>query len=137
MTRERWIGLVTGVVAVGMAVYAVYGDSHAEQSQKDSLWQVAALILVVTALVFGLLLPWAAKRWPEKAGLIVSILGFLTVAAFWSGLPIVLGGAGATLGMAGRERVAGKTGLATAAIAVGVVAAILGIGITVGTNLFL
>jgi hypothetical protein len=41
-----------------------------------------------------LLLPWAQKRWPEKAGPIVSILGILTVAAFWSGLPIVLGGAG-------------------------------------------
>jgi hypothetical protein len=137
MTRERWIGLFTGVVAVGMAIYAVYGDSHADQTQKDSLWQIAALILVVTALVFGLLLPWAAKRWPENAGLIVSILGFLTVAAFWSGLPIVLGGAGATLGMVGRERVAGKTGLATAAVAVGVIAVVLGIGITVGTNLFL
>ena len=137
MTRERLIGLVTAVVAVLMVIYAVYGDSSSDQSQKDSLWQIVVLVLIVSALVFGLLLPWAAKRWPARAGLVVSILGFLSVAAFWSGLPIVLGGAGATLGLVGRERVAGTRGLASVAIAVGVVAAVLGIAVTVGTNLFL
>jgi ABC-type Fe3+ transport system permease subunit len=126
MTRERWIGVLAGVVAVALAIFGVYGDSQAPQNQKDSLWQVILLILVVTALVFGVLLPWAMKRSPEKAGLIVSILGFLSIAAFWSGLPIVLGGAGATLGVVGRERVAEKQGLATAAVAVGCVAAVVG-----------
>jgi hypothetical protein len=127
MTRERLIGVLAGAVAVAIAIYGVYGDGQAPQNQKDTLWQVIVLLLVVTAVVFGAVLPWAMKRSPEKAGLIVSILGFLSIAAFWSGLPIVLGGAGATLGMAGREQSVARRGLATAALAIGGFAAIAGI----------
>ncbi len=126
MTRERWIGVLAGLLAVGLAVFGVYGDSSAPQNQKDSLWQVVVLVLVVTAVVYALVLPWAMKRSPQKAGLIVSILGFLSIAAFWSGLPIVLGGAGATLGVAGREQMVEKRGLATAAVAIGGVTVVAG-----------
>lgn len=126
MTRERWIGVLAGLLAVGLAVFGVYGDATAPQSQKNSLWQIVLLVLVVTAVVYGLILPWAVKRSPQKAGLIVSILGFLSIAAFWSGLPVVLGGAGATLGVAGREQAAEKRGLATAALAIGAVTVVVG-----------
>lgn len=134
MTRERWIGLLLAVVAALLAIYAVYGDSTAPQNQKDSLKIVVPFVLVMAALVFGLLVPWAEKRSPAKAGLIVSILGFLSIAAFWSGLPVVLGGAGATLGLSSRESAASRGGKATAAIAVGSVAAILSIVIVVVGN---
>jgi len=126
MTRERWIGVLAGLLAVGLAVFGVYGDATAPQSQKNSLWEIVLLVLVVTAVVYGLILPWAVKRSPQKAGLIVSILGFLSIAAFWSGLPVVLGGAGATLGVAGREQAAEKRGLATAALAIGAVTVVVG-----------
>lgn len=135
MTRSRIIGLVAAVVAALLAVYAVYGDSQAPQHQKDTLPSVVVSVLVVAALVYGLLVPWAAKRSPGKAGLIVSIIGFLSMAAFWSGLPIVLGSAGAVLGLDAQERVGGKSGKATAAMIVGAVAAALCIGVTVVGNL--
>ncbi len=94
-------------------------------------------LLVATGVVFGAVLPWAMKRSPEKTGLIVSIIGFLSLAAFWSGLPIVLGSAGATLGSVGRERAAAKQGMAKAALAVGIVVAVLSIAVTVVGNLSL
>ena len=134
MTRDRWIGLVLAVVAALLAIFAVYGDSTAPQSQKDSLNTVVPFVLVVAAILFGLLIPWAKKRSPAMTGLIISILGFLSLAAFWSGLPIVLGGAGATLGLSSRESVAGR-GKATAAIAVGAGAVIVGLLVTVLTTL--
>lgn len=134
MTRERLIGLMTGAAALLLTLYAVYGDSTAEQSQKNSVWQVAVFSLIATAIAFGVLLPWALKRSPAKAGLIVSILGVVSLAAFWSGLPVVLGGVGATLGMNGREGALERSGRATAAIIVGVVAAVLAIGVTLVTN---
>ncbi|MDP9382208.1 MAG: hypothetical protein M3Q29_19110 [Chloroflexota bacterium] len=53
--------------------------------------------------------------------------------AFWSGLPIILGGAGVALGMAGQERAAeaGRGRLAMAAVIVGALAVLLGVGSTI------
>lgn len=134
MTRERTIGLVAAIAAAALAVYAVYGDSAAPQDQKDSLKFVIPFILVVAALVYGLLVPWARGRSSGTAGLVVSIVSFLSIAAFWSGLPIVLGSAGAVLGMDAQEQVGGQSGKAKAAVIVGVVAAVLAIAITVIGN---
>ncbi|HVX29350.1 MAG TPA: hypothetical protein VHA53_02635 [Nitrolancea sp.] len=134
MTRERLIGLMTGAAALLLTLYAVYGDAKAPQNQKDSVWQVAIFSLIVTAVAFGVLLPWAMKRVPGKAGLIVSILGVVSLAAFWSGLPVVLGSAGATLGMVGREGAVERRGRATAAVIVGVGAVVVAIGVTLLTN---
>lgn len=126
MTRARLIGVFAGLLAVGLAIFGVYGDSSAPQNQKNSLWMVVLLILAVTAVVYALVVPWAMKRSPQKAGLVVSILGFLSLAAFWSGLPVVLGGAGAALGAAGREQTVERRGLSTAALAIGGVAVVMG-----------
>lgn len=134
MTRERLIGLMTGAAALLLTLYAVYGDATAPQKQRDSVWQVAIFSLVATAIAFGVLLPWAMKRVPGKAGLIVSILGVLSLAAFWSGLPVVLGSAGATLGMVGREGAVERRGRATAAVIVGVGAIVVAISVTLLTN---
>jgi hypothetical protein len=136
MDRARWIGLVAAAAAAALAVYAVYGDSSAPQDQKDSLKIVVPGVLVIAALVYGLLVPWARKRSPATAGLVVSVVSFLAVAAFWSGLPIVLGAAGATLGIDAREGAASRSGKATAAVVVGVVAAVLSIAVAVAGNAF-
>ena len=135
MTRTRTVGLSSAVAAAALAIYAVYGDSTAPQDQKDSLKFVVPFVVVVAALVYGLLVPWARMRSPGTAGLVVSIASFLSIAAFWSGLPIVLGGAGAVLGMDSQEQVGGASGKARAAVIVGIVAAVLCIAITVIGNL--
>lgn len=79
-------------------------------------------ILVVTILVFWLVVGRAVRsRRPSTTGLVLSVLGILSMVVFWSGLPAVLGTGGAFLGTEGRKAETGK-GLATAALVVGAVA---------------
>jgi quinol-cytochrome oxidoreductase complex cytochrome b subunit len=94
--------------------------------------------LVVGALTFALVVPWARRtkaaqrtNRPAKAGIVCSILGLVTVLAFWSGLPIILGAGGAVLGRMGQERArqAGQRGLALSALALGIVAVVLDIAL--------
>jgi hypothetical protein len=60
-------------------------------------------------------------------GMVCSILGLLLLPVFWSGLPIVLGTAGALLGRSERTAGTAGRGLALTAIIVGVAAVVLNI----------
>ncbi len=140
MSREMTLGISSALGAAALAAYAVLGGPEQQPDQVQSLPYVIGFTLVIAAVVFGLVVPWAEKRSqaprtnrPAKAGLVASILGLLTVVAFWSGLPVILGGAGVALGLAGRERAAeaGRRRLAVAAIIVGALAVLLGVGSTV------
>lgn len=140
MTRETTIGVASGAGAAALAAYAVLGSQNPAPDQVSSLPFVIGFVVVVAALLFALLVPWAERRSaglrsnrPGTVGLVCSVLGILTFVAFWSGLPIVLGGAGAALGMAGRERAAdaGRGRLASAAILLGLFAIVLTVGLTV------
>ncbi len=140
MSREMSIGIASAIGAAALAAYAVLGGPESNPDQVRTLPYVVGFALVMAGIVFGLVVPWAEKRSqaprtnrPAKAGLVVSILGLLTVVAFWSGLPVILGGAGVALGLAGRERAAeaGRRRLAVAAIIVGALAVLLGVGSTV------
>ena len=135
MSRRMSIGIASALGAAALAAYAVLGSPDRQPDQVDSLPYVIGFTLVIAAVVFGLVVPWAEKRSevrrsnrPAKAGLVASVLGLLTVVAFWSGLPIVLGGAGVAMGIAGQERAAeGGSNLARAAVLVGIVAVVLSI----------
>lgn len=123
MSREtRLVGIVSTIVAVLVAVLStvlppVYAD------QLRALPIVLVVLLVVAAALFFFIVPRASRsNRPAVAGLVCSILGVLLVVAFWSGLPIVLGTAGALLGR--MERTTGR-GLALAAVIVGVAAVVL------------
>lgn len=74
---------------------------------------VLGVAAVVIAGVYGLLVPAMLRRDSAAgAALTLSVIGVLLVLpAFWSGLPLVLGVAGAMLGYAGRRTVAGKAAL--------------------------
>ncbi len=68
-------------------------------------------------------------------GLIVGALGLLSIAAYWTGLPYVLGPAAIVLGLLGRTRIDGK-GVATAAVVLGVLATVGGIAAMIGDQAF-
>ena len=109
------IALATTLAAVG-----TYGGDE-DQGTKEFL-VVCAIIAVAAAVVFGLVVPRGLQR--EAAGataLTLSILGLLTVLAFWSGLTPILAGGGALLGWAGRDADRGR-GMCWAAIAIGALA---------------
>ncbi|MBA2452898.1 MAG: hypothetical protein H0V47_06980 [Chloroflexia bacterium] len=133
MSREAKIGAAGITLALIVVVLGAITGSG-EQGTSEILF-TAGIALVAGAIVFGLVVPWAksttetrAAGRPERTGLVMSILGFLTIVAFWSGLPIILGAGGAALGQVGRERSvsAGRGRLSMAAIVVGGIAAFLG-----------
>ena len=91
---------------------------------------VMAIVVAAVVGVYGFLLPRALGR--ESAGgtaLTLSLVAAaLTLPAFWSGLPLVLGVAGTMLGYAGRSAASGS-GKSIAAVALGSLAALMYVSI--------
>lgn len=86
------------------------------------------LSLVVLVALFGWVIP--RTEHPARAGVIVGLLAALSVAAFWSGLPYVLGPAAIVLGVQGRA-LAGNRTTSAIALALGVLASLGGIAAVV------
>ncbi len=109
------------VLAAGLSAWGTFGDHF----HGDSIWEYAIIlgfIAVASALVFGWIVPRGLRK--ESAGwaaVALSVLGFLTIATFWSGLPPVLAVGGITLGWAGRNARRGGF-LCRAAIVIGGIA---------------
>lgn len=114
------------VTAVGVAscLVAIAGTSFGAHSWTEILI-VTAILVACTALVFGKVVPNALRKTSAGGtalGLSIPAL-LLLVPAFWSGLPLVLGVAGAILGNAGRRAPTGA-GKCIAALAIGALAAL-------------
>ncbi|MDP8926863.1 MAG: hypothetical protein M3M97_08140 [Actinomycetota bacterium] len=133
MSREtRLAGIISTIVAVLVAILSTVLPP-VYQDQLRALPIIVVVLLVIAAVLFFFIVPRAARsNRPAVAGLVCSILGLLLVVAFWSGLPIVLGTAGALLG---REARATGGGLALAAVIIGVAAIILDILALLGDRL--
>lgn len=86
---------------------------------------VMAIVVATVIGVFGFLMPRRLDR--DSAGataLCMSVIALLLLLpAFWSGLPLVLGAAGAMLGYAGRNATTGA-GKSIAAFGLGVLASV-------------
>jgi hypothetical protein len=134
VSREtQLIGFVSTLVAVLVAILSVVLPP-VQPDQVRALPIIVVVLLVIAAITFLLFVPRATRfNRPAVPGLVCSILGLLLLPVFWSGLPIVLGTAGALLG-----RVAGTTqrGLALAAIIVGIGAVVLNLLGLLGDRLF-
>ena len=107
--RAARVGAVVTPLAMALSVYGAYGDPTAPDSQKSAVPSVLVMIVVVAVVTFGLLAPMAlravqartaaGRRW--AAGLTtVAVVGLVI---FWSGLPLIAGGAAALVGRAGKE----------------------------------
>ena len=123
MSREtQLVGIVSTIVAVLIAILStVLPPVYPEQLRILPI--LVVVLLVVAAALFFFVVPRAARsNRPAVAGLVCSILGVVLVVAFWSGLPIVLGAAGALLGRMERTT---RRGLAIAAVYTGAAAVVL------------
>lgn len=104
----RW-GAVVALLTAGYDCYGVFGDSKASASQHDSLPFVIAMGLLVAAVVFGLLVPAGLRAIHQGArsastwALAHGITAVLSLALFWSGLPLILGTGAVLLGTTGRR----------------------------------
>jgi len=119
--RARRLTLPLGVASLAVAIVWTVLGAHGTTETIT----VVPVLVVVTAAVFGFLVPRALSR-PSAGGtaLALSVVAVaLTVPAFWSGLPLVLGVAGALLGYVGRNASTGS-GKSIAAIVLGALAVI-------------
>jgi len=136
---ERRIAGPVAVVAIGLAVVLAAVGTWADDGGQDQGTQefliVCAVIALAGAAVFGWLVPRALDRGRLGAtALTLSVLGLLSIAVFWSGLPPILAGGGALLGWAGRNARDGA-GLCRAAMVVGVLALLADLAVYVGDSL--
>jgi hypothetical protein len=102
----RTIGLSAVVAIAVSALLAAWGTFGDEDSSTGDYVFVLVIIGVLAAIVYGFVVPRAARGiWPmARTGLILSILGLLAVIVFWSGAPPIFAFAGLLLGYFGRER---------------------------------
>lgn len=94
------LGVVAGVAIIFASVLNTLGV-FTEDAIHWTNWLIGfASIALAAAVVFGWFVRRAArnegKAW--RAGLVFGVLGVLTVAAFWSGLPPIFGVAAIYLG---------------------------------------
>jgi hypothetical protein len=123
MSREtQLVGLVSTIVAMLVAILSVVLPPI-QPDQLRALPIILIVLLMIAAITFFLFVPRGARsNHPAVPGLVCSILGLLVLPVFWSGLPIVLGTAGALLG---REARTTGRGLALVAVMVGIAAVVL------------
>jgi len=105
-------GAVTGLVAAALST--LFGHSWADAAL------LVAVIAVVTVVVFGVVVPRGLRHEsPGRPALTMAVLAaLLSVPAFWSGLPLVLGVGAMLLGNAGRTARTGA-GPCIAALVIG------------------
>lgn len=124
-------------VAIGsFGIASVWTVMGAHQIREAVV--VLAVCTAVAVAVFGFLVPRALQRESApRPALTMSILGLLLIVpAFWSGLPMILGAAGALLGYAGRNALSGSKG-SIAAAALGALAVVGYLGSYVTDQFFL
>ena len=125
----RTIWLTAALAIAVAAILGAWGTFGGDGNSTGDYIFVLVIIGVLAAIVYGLVVPRAARGiWPmARTGLILSILGLLTVIVFWSGAPPIFAFAGILLGYFARERE--PSGLATGAILLGVTALIADVAI--------
>jgi hypothetical protein len=123
---------ITAAVAIAMAAALAAWGSFGDNGDFSDYWPVLIIIGVLAAIVFGLVVPRGLSgAWPmARTGLILSVLGLLTVIVFWSGAPPIFALGGILLGYFARQR--GESGMATAAVAIGVLAVVADLIIYIG-----
>lgn len=122
-----------GAMALAAAVLVLINWNVPADENGGVSEMLAALAIsgVAALLLFGWAIPRAVEAGPERAarrGIALGVAGVVTVVAFWTGLPFVLGGAALALGTAARQR-GGQAG--GAAVALGALAVAGAIAITV------
>ncbi len=119
LSRQNVFGAGIGAAALTAAALAVANFVGTEPGDNGGGVEYAITLggsLLLAIALFGWVIPRIDR--PARAGLVVGLLGLLSLAAFWSGLPYVLGPAAIVLGLAGRARAGSRTP-ATIAVVLG------------------
>ncbi len=107
-------------LALAVANFTGEGDNGGGPEYAVTL----GLSVAIAAVLFSWAIPRVAN--PARAGLVTGVIGVLSVAAPWTGLPFVLGPAAIVFGLLGRARAEGR-GAATTAVVLGLLATVGGV----------
>ena len=133
-TRNTTLAIGFAASALTALLLAVANFGAGENGGAGPYAVTLGVCLVVAAALFGWAIPRIER--PGRAGAIVGVLAVLSIAAFWSGLPYVLGPAALVLGIAGRARPS-SAAVSTVAIVLGALATAGGIAALVFDQLSL
>ena len=123
------IGLVAAALtAVALAAANFVGTESSDNGGGLEYALTLGGSLVIALALFGWVIPRSDR--PARIGLVVGVIGVLSLAAYWSGLPYVLGPAAIALGLLGRARAESRTP-GTIAVVLGVLTTIAGIAAVV------
>lgn len=119
LDRRSLIWPLAAVAVAAAAALAAWRTFGGDDDDVAEYLVVLTVIVLAAVIVFG----WLVRQTFRSGafggtGLILAVLGLVSLLIFWSGLPPILGLAGAFLGWVGRERRKGN--LAMAALVVGV-----------------
>lgn len=142
-SSRRWqVGVATVLAAIATIVYGAYGDPDPKSDQQAAVPFLVGAIALAAAFVYG----WLVRKGSARPGelthertrrwaLGLSVIGLLLVpVVFWSGLPIVLGGAGSLLGSQLRNSKSSPTANGRSAVVVGVLAIAANVVVTILSN---
>ena len=115
MTRTSYVPIAVASVALAAAL-AAWGTFGEAEDRWGSYLAVLAIIAIGALVVFAGIVPRVEHAGP--VGVVFSAAAVLSIAVFWSGLPIVLAAGGAVLGWVARVSVLGRIAIALSALAV-------------------
>jgi hypothetical protein len=112
--------------ALFTAVGTFWDLTDNESSNEHSIGEylvVLAIAAVALAVTFGLVVRTASAGNPGRRAVILGVVGFLSVAVFWAGLPSVIAAGAVACALAQKDRderltAGSKAGLALAALTV-------------------
>jgi hypothetical protein len=120
--------LPIGIAAALIHAAIMIPGYHEDDKFQTTEWLVMGAISVVLAIV---LFQFVVPNGGGTSALVLSILGLVTVLAFWAMLSLPLSAAGLVTAMRARDR-GEQDGKTTAALAIGALAVIALIAVTIG-----
>jgi hypothetical protein len=130
-STARAVGAFAAALALAALAVANFVGAEDENGGGGPFAVTALFAVALVAALFWWYIPRAER--PGVAGVAVGVLAVVSLLAFWSGLPFVLGPAATLLGTLARNREARSAG--GAAIALGVLATIGGVAALVADGL--
>jgi len=99
------LGFASSAVLTGIGTFwDVTNNDKVDDNTFADYWPVLVIAAVALAVVYGLVVRTAAKGNPGRRAVILGVVGFLSNAVFWAGLPMVFASATLACALADKDK---------------------------------